>query len=176
MQITFLVVLAALLLGITVPAEPHRPTVVAADPAPRPMPETQPNKEAPKKPEKKLPSVDDQIKALNLKQMNVNTAMGKLKTAKIENKVRGWATSGASTEFTEAQKAGVMIAGVTKMTEWKKHKKRATDEKAFDQITTDLEAAGRRLAEGAGKKDADEVKAASEQISMRCSDCHSRFK
>jgi hypothetical protein len=175
MQITSLVVLAALFLGLVVPAERH-PAVTVPEVAPRLMPETQPNKEAAKKPEKKLPSVDDQIKALNLKQMNVNTAMGKLKTAKIENKVRGWATSGAASEFPEAQKAGVMVAGVSKMTEWKKHKKRTTDQKAFDQITTDLEAAGRRLAEGAGKKDADEVKAACDQISRNCSDCHSRFK
>lgn len=176
MHIATLLVLAAVLLGVAAPADHGRPSAPPTEAIRPAMPETQPTKEAPKKPEKKLPSVDEQIKALSLKQMNVNTSMGKLKTAKIEDKVRGWASSGASTEFAEARKAGVLVAGVAKNTEWKKHKKRSKDEKAFDQITTDLEAAARRLAEGAGKNDADEVKAACDQISRSCSDCHSRFK
>src|SRR5262245_2003835 len=180
MRVLFLVALPALLLALPTHSYPDgtpaRAVAVVAD---RPsMPETQPTSKpaTPAKQDTKAPSVDDEIKALGFKPMNVNTGMGRIKTAKLEAKLKAWEGNGAANEFAEARKAGVMLAALAKAVEWSKHKKRSKDPGAFDEIVKGLESSARKLADAAGKKDADAVKEASGQVSRNCSNCHSQFR
>jgi cytochrome c556 len=175
MRILGLVVMPALLLAFSAQRRATPPASITLDPGIATAAETQPTTK-PSAPAKKAPSVDDEIKTLALKSMNVNTAMGRMKTNKIEGKLKTWESSGAASEFPEARKAGVMLAGMGKAVEWAKHKKRTKDAAAYDQIVSGMEAAARKLAEAAGKKDADGVKEAAGEVSRNCSSCHSQFK
>lgn len=138
--------------------------------APACAPETQPTD-----PRKKTKSVDDEIKALGLKACSVNAVMGRWKSGKIEKKLKTWA-EGGTPDFDDAKKTGLNLAGMAKVVEWSKNKRRSTDPKAHDQLIAELETSSKKLAEAGIAKDAEGVKTASGEINNKCSDCHSRFK
>lgn len=175
MRLIPLVTLTAALLGLTLNedrgglnGEPvSRPQ--ATQESPCLMAETQPASRP-----AKTTSVDDEIKALNLKNMNLGSAMKQMQSLKIEDKLRSWSATDCS-DFADARKTGAHLAGMAKMIDWKKCRKRNKDSKAFDQLATDLETAARKIAEAAGKKDPAEVKAACDAANQSCSACHSKF-
>jgi hypothetical protein len=138
------------------------------------LPETQPTTRPDGKKPEKLKSVDDEIKALNLKQMNLGSGMSQFDKLQLDVKLKGWATA-TSPDFADARKHGVQIAGIAKHIDWKRHRKRTKDPAAFDQYSGDLESAGRKIAEAAGKKDAAELQSASNSALQACASCHGKF-
>jgi cytochrome c556 len=167
-----LIVLAAALLGFTINQDRNDLNrgrdgsgQQSAAGSPCLMAETQPAKAT---------SVDDEIKALNLKNINLGSGMKTFESTKMEDKLRGWASSGA-TDFADPRKFGVQIAATAKAIDWKKNRKRTKDPEAFDKFASDLEAGGRKIAEAAGKKDSAELKTAAQTTSQVCSGCHSKF-
>jgi hypothetical protein len=170
MRVLALLLVTTLLLGFAASEPEVAPydavglSVAEASPAA----ETQPTQ----KPGAKTKSVDDEIKALGLKPCSLSAAMGRWK--KAEKNLKTWA-DGGTPDFAEAKTTGVTIAGMTKLIEWKKNKKREKDAAGFDAIVTSMESASRKLAEAAIAKDAEAVKTASGEVSRNCSDCHGRF-
>jgi hypothetical protein len=146
------------------------PAAPVAD-VPAASPETQPTEK-----KKKEKSVEDEIKALGLRPCSVSAIMGRWKSGKIEKKLKTWAEGGAAPDFEDAKKTGLNLAGMAKLVEWNKNKHRNTDPKAHDQLIAEFEASSKKLAQSAGAKDAEGVKAAAGDINRQCSDCHSRFK
>lgn len=171
-----LIVLIAGLCGFASTRSPAPPTpsiagATAAAPV-RSAPETQPTTK-PSGKKDKAASIDDEIKSLGLKPMNLGTAMHSFE--KVGEKLAAWGANG-TTEFDDARKAGILVAGTAKVVEWKRNRRRTKDPKAFDQITSDLETSARNLAAAAGKKDAAAVKSTAAELGRHCADCHSKFK
>lgn len=164
MRLLPLIVLTTALLGFTLGEDRS-----ATQQSPGLAAETQPTSRP-----AKVTSVDDEIKALNLKNINLGSGMKTFGSLKLEEKLRGWASSGA-TDYTEARKLGVQTAGMAKMIDWKKYRKRNKDPNAFDKFASDLEAEGKKIAEAAGKKDSAALQTAASTASQTCSGCHSRF-
>jgi hypothetical protein len=163
---TFLLVALAILFGASGDDR--------SSPAQKPLPETQPTTRPDGKKPEKVKSVDDEIKELNLKTMNLGSGMSQFDKLQLDVKLKGWCSSTAP-DFAEARKHGVQIAGIAKNIDWKRHRKRTKDPAAFDKFSSDLESAGRKIAEAAGKKDAAELQTASSSALKACSDCHGKF-
>jgi Cytochrome C' len=169
MRVVILIMLTGLLLGFVAASRGEKASAPATGPEELAA-ETQPSEG-----KKKLKPIDDEIKALGLRPCSVSAIMGRWKTAKIEKKLKTWSEDG-SADFQDAHKTGLNVAGMAKLVEWSKNKHRNTDPKAHDQLISELEASGKKLAESGRAKDAEGVKQAASDINRKCSDCHSRFK